>query len=109
MNTLLNADGACSACAGTGRVYEGEVCKFCDPDESMNAAGAKPILVVRQKQTGLFLRMSKFDPETQEPVYGPLESAWLADNEPQAIAQASFLGSGDDHEVVRVAFTEQAN
>ncbi len=73
-----------------------------------NADGAKPILVVRQKQTGLFLRMSKFDPKTQEPVYGPLEAAWIADNEPQAVAQASFLGSGDDHESVNVIFTQPA-
>jgi len=58
------------------------------------------ILVVRHNGTGEYLRMSKFDPETQEPVYGPLELAWIADSESQAIAQAAFLG--DDHEAVQV-------
>lgn len=62
------------------------------------------MLVVRQKSSGQFLRMSKFDPETQAPIYGPMEMAWIADSEAQAIAQASFLGAGDDHEVVRVVF-----
>lgn len=62
------------------------------------------IIVVRQKSTGLYLRMTKFDPVTQAPLYGPMEAAWIADSEPQAIAQAGFLGE-DDHEPVRVTFT----
>lgn len=57
---------------------------------------------VRNKPSGLFLRMSKFDPSTQEPLYGPLEAAWIADSEAQCIAQASFLG--EDHESVRIEF-----
>lgn len=47
--------------------------------------------------------MTKFDPVTQAPLYGPMEAAWLADSEPQAIAQAGFLGE-DDHEPVSVTF-----
>lgn len=62
-----------------------------------------PMAVVRQKSTGLYLRMSKFDPVTQEPLYGPLEAAWIANSEPQAIAQAGFLGE-EDHEPVCVTF-----
>lgn len=46
--------------------------------------------------------MSKFDPEDQEPIYGPLNAAWLGDSEAQAVAQASFLG--EDNEAVRVCF-----
>lgn len=61
------------------------------------------MLVVRQKSTGLYLRMVKFDPVTQEPLYGPLTMAWIADSEPQAIAQAGFLGD-DDHEPVGITF-----
>lgn len=64
----------------------------------------RSILVVRHKSTQEFLRISKFCPVTQEPVYGPLEMAWIADNELQAKTQASMLGTGDDHEVVRVTF-----
>lgn len=45
--------------------------------------------------------MSKFDPVTQEPLYGAVEMAWIADSEQQAIAQASFLGD-DGHEAVGV-------
>lgn len=59
------------------------------------------IFVVRQKSTGLYLRMSKFDPVTQEPLYGPVEMAWIADSEQQATAQACFL-SDDGHEAVGV-------
>ena len=62
------------------------------------------MIVVRQKSSGQFLRMSKFGPETQAPIYGPMGMAWIADSEAQATAQASFLGDGDDHEVVRVVF-----
>jgi len=58
--------------------------------------------VVRQKSSRQFLRMSKFDPETNVPLYGPIEMAWIAGSEAQAVAQASFLG--DDHEAVRVEF-----
>ncbi|MFH2134060.1 MAG: hypothetical protein ABII81_02630 [Pseudomonadota bacterium] len=58
------------------------------------------IHVVRQISTGLYLRMTKFDPDTQEPVYGPLEMAWIALNYEQADAQAAFLG--DDHEAVKL-------
>lgn len=60
-----------------------------------------PLPVVRQKSTGLYLRMSKFDPVTQAPLYGPFEAAWIADSEQQALAQADLLG--DDHEPVLAA------
>lgn len=60
----------------------------------------KTIAVVRQKSTGLYLRESKFNPDSQEPVYGPLEMAWIALSFEQAEAQAAFLG--DDHEVVKL-------
>lgn len=56
---------------------------------------------VRNKPS-LFLRMTKFDPSTQEPLYRPLAAAWIADSEAQCIAQASFLG--EDHESVRIEF-----
>lgn len=58
----------------------------------------RTVAVVRQKSTGLYLRMSKLNPDSQEPVYGPLEMAWIALSFEQAKAQAEFLG--DDHEVV---------
>lgn len=58
--------------------------------------------VVRQKYSRQFLQMSKLDPATQAPVYGPLEMDWIADSEELAKAQAAILGDGDDHEVVRV-------
>jgi len=58
------------------------------------------IHVVRQKSTGLYLRKQKFDTNTQEPVYGPLEMAWIALDFEQADAQAEFLG--DDHEAVKL-------
>ena len=58
------------------------------------------IHVVRQISTGLYLRMTKFDPDTQEPVYGPLEMAWIALDFEQADDQAAFLG--DDHEAVQL-------
>lgn len=61
------------------------------------------MLLVRQKSTGLYLRMTKFDPVTQEPMCGPLEMAWIADSEPHAIAQAGFLGD-DDHDPVGITF-----
>lgn len=48
----------------------------------------------------MYLRMTKFDPDTQEPVYGPLEMAWIALNYEQADAQAAFLG--DDQEAVKL-------
>lgn len=64
----------------------------------------RKIDVVRQKSTGLYLRMSKFDPATQLPVYGDLNRAWIASSPEQAIAQASFLGDGSDHEAVVVEF-----
>lgn len=54
-----------------------------------------PIYVVQKRSTGEFLRMSRFAPDTEIPVYGPLEAAWLADSAEQAIAQASFLGETD--------------
>ncbi|ENO77994.1 hypothetical protein B447_14814 [Thauera sp. 27] len=59
--------------------------------------------VVRQKSTGLYLRMTKFDPVTNEPLYGPLAASWIANSVPQAAAQAGFLGE-EDHEVVNVRF-----
>lgn len=61
---------------------------------------ATQITLVRQKSTGLFLRMTKFDPVTQEPLYGPRDASWIADSTPQAIAQAGFLGDGDHEAVV---------
>lgn len=62
--------------------------------------------LVRQKSTGQYLRMSKFDPETQQPVYGVLDMAWIAESEAQAVAQALFLGE-DDHEAVQVPVARQ--
>lgn len=56
---------------------------------------------IRHKLSGEYLRMGKFDPVTGVPLYGPLEMAWIADTELQAIAQAAFLD--DHHEVVCVS------
>ena len=58
------------------------------------------IHVVRQKSTGLYLRMPRHDPDTQEPVYGPLEMAWIALDFEQADVQVTLLG--DDHEAVKL-------
>ena len=55
---------------------------------------------MRQKSTGLYLRMPRHDPDTQEPVYGPLEIAWIALDFEQADAQVTLLG--DDHEAVKL-------
>lgn len=64
---------------------------------------APSFAVVRQKSTGLYLRMTKFDPMTNEPLYGPWAASWIANSVSQAAAQAGFLGE-DDHEVVNVVF-----
>lgn len=53
---------------------------------------------VMHKPSGHYLRMSKFAPGTDTPVYGPLNMSWIADSEAQAIAQADLLG--DDHAAV---------
>lgn len=72
----------------------------------MSNTETNAMAVVRQKTTQQYLRMSKFDPVTQEPLYGPLNEAWIADSKEQAIAQAGFLG--DDHEAVSVVFDTSA-
>jgi hypothetical protein len=54
---------------------------------------------VQHRGTKQFLRMSKFDPSSQAPLYGPLEESWIAGSREQAVAQASFLGD-DTHVAV---------
>lgn len=68
-----------------------------------------PIYVVQKRSTGEFLRMSRFSPDTEIPVYGPLEAAWLAESAEQAIAQASFLGETDHIAVECSTVTEPNN
>lgn len=60
------------------------------------------MFIVRQKTTGLYLRMSRFEPGTETPVYGDATEAWIARSKEQAVAQASVLGNGSDHEAVEV-------
>lgn len=56
--------------------------------------------VVRQKSTGMYLTMAKFDLNTKKPLYGPLEKSWIAFSYEQAAEQAASLG--EDHEAVKL-------
>jgi hypothetical protein len=56
---------------------------------------------VMHRESGQFLRMSRFLPGCETPVYGTLEQSWAADSREQAVSQATFLGE-DSHVAVEV-------
>lgn len=61
---------------------------------------------VMDRGSGKFLRMTKFDPTTGAPRYGPLEASWIANSKTQAIAQAGLLGN-DTHVAVEYSDEDQ--
>ena len=52
------------------------------------------IYVIGREKEGDYLRISKFKPGTDEPVYGPIIMAWFTDILEQAQAQCTLLGEG---------------
>lgn len=61
--------------------------------------GRLVLYAVQHVPTGEFLRMSKFNPATQEPWTGPLEMSWIGTHAEETICQAVFLG--DDWRAIR--------
>ncbi len=60
--------------------------------------GRQVFYSVRRRGTEEYLRISKFNPKTQQPWTGPVSQSWIADSREAAICQAVLLG--DDWEVV---------
>jgi hypothetical protein len=58
---------------------------------------------VKQKSTGLYLRMSKFDPDTKLPRVGPATQAWITTEKLEAVGQAGWLG--EDWDAVQLVVT----
>ncbi len=54
--------------------------------------GRRVLYAVRHNPSGGFLRISKFNPATQEPWTGPLSQSWIGTFSEEAICQAVFLG-----------------
>jgi hypothetical protein len=53
--------------------------------------------VIREKKTGLYLRQSRFDPQTQQPWTGPITQSWFPERlyPEQAFMQVALLGVED--------------